>query len=575
MQLSNLNPNVDNPRKITDKKLKELKKALDEFGDLGGIVFNRRTQRIVGGHQRQRVLPANAEIKIEFENTEASKSGTVAGGYVKVADETFSYREVDWDEVKEKAANIAANKGAGEWDMEKLGDWFKDLDDMNFDLDLTMFDEDERKQFLPEPEVQDDPIPEEEEVEIYEGDPRVTLINNDCLIHLKSMDSISCDALVTDPPAGISFMGKEWDDDKGGRDYWVTWFSEVMQECLRVLKPGAHGLIWALPRTSHWTATALENAGFEIRDICVHLYGSGFPKSLDISQAIDKQAGAAQSRGSRFNVAGQNVKLNSNKELRSDYPGYVPPKYITNEAKKWDGFGTAIKPAHEHWILVRRPLSEDTIAENVLKHGTGGLNIDECRIEGLFKSGWSESGSKESSNTSMSGKNYEREPKPDNPEGRFPANLILSHHEECEELQCHEDCAVQGLDEHSGTTRGGGKTKVHTETTQMFGMKGHVNIDYPDSGGASRFFYVSKASESDKGSNNNHPTVKSTKLMEYLIKLVTPPQGKILDPFMGSGSTGVAAKQWGFEFIGIEKEKEYFDIASKRIYTQSGSEKRI
>ena len=154
------------------------------------------------------------------------------------------------------------------------------------------------------------------------------LIYGDCQHKLKDFADDSFDALITDPPAGISFMAKHWDKDKGGRVHWIAWMQSVMQDCLRVLKPGAHGLVWALPRTSHWTATALENARFEIRDSMVHIFGSGFPKSLNLRE----------------------------------------------------GKGTALKPAHENWILVRKPLGEKTVARNVLEHGTGALNIDASRI---------------------------------------------------------------------------------------------------------------------------------------------------------------------------------------------------
>lgn len=355
------------------------------------------------------------------------------------------------------------------------------------------------------------------------------LINNDCLVALKSLPENSIDSLVTDPPAGISFMGKEW--DKGNN--FIPAMTEIFQECLRCLKPGAHGLVWALPRTSHWTATALENAGFEIRDVVTHLFGSGFPKSFNLG----------------------------------------------------NGWGTALKPASEHWILVRKPLSEKTVAANVLKHGTGGINIDACRIEGAFESGWSKSGSKASENLAMSGANYNREPKPDNPQGRFPANLVLSHNEDCEESPhvfpdgttqsgCTEGCAVAELDRQSGIVKpkparsgriGGFKGEVFGNGNTGFNPDGEGYWPADCGGGASRFFYVAKASKKDRGEDNNHPTVKSTKLMEYLITLITPPNGVVLDPFMGSGSTGKACKNLGFDFIGIEKEKEYFEIAKKRI----------
>ncbi len=491
------------------------------------------------------------------------------------------------------------------------------------------------------------------------------LHEGDCLEVLKGMRENSIDSIITDPPAGISFMNKSWDDDKGGRKQWSAWMQSVMEECLRVLKPGGHALVWAIPRTSHWTASAVEDAGFEIRDVVTHLFGSGFPKSLNIEKATD---GAVK------------------------------------------GQGTALKPAAEFWILARKPLSEKTVAKNVLKHGTGGLNIDASRIGPAqnTKTKFASNGSEKKTMGAFEEWNGEYHTQT---QGRFPANLILSGD------------APEMLDAQSGVS------------------------------GASRFFYCAKVSPSERNAGlegmekkeglekplrtmsdprmdrpqirnkneNNHPTVKPLKLMTYLIKLITPPNfefcpncdkqtyaklremqapiqagsteskgavlqqdmldqgdwafekgpgsdnceglsndlypgasqrrvqgdddgaspnnGKtsranvdekrnsssskrnkarqsdrkssnygqeetrqdakakgetnpmpalskndqsfrscsscgsylihkksiILDPFMGSGSTGIAAKQAGFSFIGIEKEKEYFEIAEKRI----------
>lgn len=407
------------------------------------------------------------------------------------------------------------------------------------------------------------------------------LLNGDCLQILKTIEGNSIDSLMTDPPAGIKFMGKAWDDDKGGRNEWIAWMTEVMKECMRVLKPGAHGLVWAIPRTSHWTATALEDAGFEVRDVVTHLFGSGFPKSMDISKAIDKQAGAERevvgkvkktaistadtndgwSRPSHFNEDGTHKT-----EMNITAPS-------TPEAKQWQGWGTALKPASEHWILVRKPCSEKTVASNVLKHGTGGLNIDASRVEGapLTK---------------------------ETPIGRFPANLVLSHNDDCIEVGMKKIKAIKGGNSKAqqkdiygkfnapldGVDPGYGDADG-TETVSAFectpgcavaeldkqgqtmGVMKSKTIVNPinDSGGVSRFFYCAKASKRDKGADNTHPTVKSTKLMSYLIKLITPPHGIVLDPFMGSGSTGVAAKRDGFRFIGIEQSRGYMEITQKRL----------
>jgi site-specific DNA-methyltransferase (adenine-specific) len=449
------------------------------------------------------------------------------------------------------------------------------------------------------------------------------LTNDDCLVALKEMEANSVDSLVTDPPAGISFMGKDWDHDKGGRDNWIAWMTEAMTESMRVMKPGAHGLVWALPRTSHWTATALENAGFEVRDVVTHIFGTGFPKSLDISKAIDKAAGAHREI---IGVNPNHRRLQETGTMRGQPHvgdgGITCP--VTEYAKQWQGWGTALKPASEHWILVRKKCSEKTVAANVLKHGCGGLNIDASRIEvgpeGLTKGGCTKVGGMFGSGNEVT--------KPDGHAlGRFPANFVLSHNEDCEyvgqakfkrigggphqkkervgvqgsgsvwtmpgnclirqsynditgetveKFNCSEDCAVKMLNEQSGPCKTG---NIKPGTIQGFGTgkncygEGSIPREYKTdvASGASRFFYVAKASKADRnaglpeGEKSSHPTVKSTKLMDYLIKLITPPNGVVLDPFMGSGSTGVSARRLGFGFAGIEQSKDYFEIASKRI----------
>lgn len=458
------------------------------------------------------------------------------------------------------------------------------------------------------------------------------LLHGDCLQHLRTLKANSLDSLVTDPPAGIGFMGKSWDSDKGGRDQWIAWLADVMRECYRVLKPGAHGLVWALPRTSHWTATALEDAGFEVRDVITHLFGSGFPKSHDVSKAIDKAAGAERPVVGKGQWAGRGAISadGSNDGWKRPSHEQHTDRFITapatDDARQWQGYGTALKPASEHWILIRKPLSEKTVAANVLKHGTGGINIDGCRIGTTDKFG---GGAKRGTDGAIYGK-FDTYEKGDgfvegSSLGRFPANLVLSHNDDCELVgtkkvkpgngsgragkgangfrteyvggvkdadgftggfvsedgtetveawQCTEGCAVRMLDEQSlasgmhsaGAARDGSTAKV-AESYNASGYELPANRNMRrlgDSGGASRFYYVAKASKSDRGEGNTHPTVKSTKLMEYLVRLVTPAGGTVIDPFMGSGSTGVAAKREGFGFVGIERDPDYLAIAQKR-----------
>jgi len=226
--------------------------------------------------------------------------------------------------------------------------------------------------------------------ERHGGFEMVKLYHGDCLELLKTLPDNSVDSIVTDPPAGISFLNRSWDDDKGGRDHWIAWMCDVMKECHRVLKCGGHGLVWALPRTSHWTATALENAGFEIRDRVSHLFGTGFPKNMDVSKSIDSAAGVEREiigvdktrlRPNRKYKSGAIGKIGGNESIcdRSDN-GATLTAPATPEAKQWEGWGTALKPACEDWWLIRKPLSEKTVAANVVKVGVGGINIDGCRI---------------------------------------------------------------------------------------------------------------------------------------------------------------------------------------------------
>jgi len=345
-----------------------------------------------------------------------------------------------------------------------------------------------------------------------------TLHHGDCLDVLRTLPDASVDSVVTDPPAGIAFMGKAWDEDKGGRRQWIAWMAEAMAECLRVLKPGGHALVWALPRTSHWTATALEDAGFEVRDCLVHVFGSGFPKSHNL-------------------------------------------------AKQWQGWGTALKPASEHWWLVRKPLV-GTVAANVERYGTGALNIDASRViaaKGAEPLRWAHGRGLGFSHGAVDNGPCEALTS----EGRWPPNLLLSHTEDCVEGACADGCAVAEMDRQSGTTRSRvGKPRGSATSGDGWGMTA-TGAEYANSGGASRFFpvfrYQAKPSQSEKGAINVHPTVKSIALMDWLIRLVTPPGGVVLDPFLGSGTTGVAAATGGFGFIGIEREAEYLAIARARI----------
>lgn len=358
------------------------------------------------------------------------------------------------------------------------------------------------------------------------------LFHGDCLHVLKEMPDNSVDSIVTDPPYGLSFMGRKWDYDVPSVEVW--------QECLRVLKPGGHLLSFAGTRTQHRMAARIEDAGFEIRDMIAWVYGSGFPKSLDVSKAIDKAEGAerevtreGQTKASED--AGKFDSAPSTARERRDNPA-------TEAARQWQGWGTALKLALEPLTVARKPF-KGTVAANVMEHGTGAINVDGCRVgDEVIKTNGKGSATGSTPIVPL-GVHYEG----GEHVGRWPANLI-----------------------HDGSE----------EPTGLLGD-------------AARFFYCAKASKRDRDEGlehmprrenanwpqsmdgndkrgaapraNTHPTVKPTELMRYLCRLVTPPGGVVLDPFMGSGSTGKAAALEGFRFIGIEREAEYLEIARARI----------
>lgn len=389
-----------------------------------------------------------------------------------------------------------------------------------------------------------------------------TVLLGDCLDQLKRLEENSVDALVTDPPAGIEFMNLAFDSDRGGRDHWIAWLSQVMAEALRVLKPGGFGLVWALPRTSHWTATALEDAGFEVRDVIHALNGQGFPKNHNVSKAIDREAGAQRKAIGRSTRHGGVTNQVYGKGMGD---GTVPmlTAPATDAAKQWAGFGTAMKPAAEHWWLVKKPISERSIAANVLKHGTGSLNIDACRVPMNGETVRCVQGGKRGGGYDVGSSDGSRHTEFVNTEGRWPPHVVLD-----------EEAAAE-LDRQSGNRKSGTNNVRRTHDRGMFGTAtaGAEEVSYGDAGGASRFFpvfrYQAKPSQAEKNAGldgkNPHKTVKSIELMRWLIRLITPPGGTVLDPFCGSGTTGCACVLEGHPFIGIEQDKGYRKTAQRRI----------
>ena len=412
------------------------------------------------------------------------------------------------------------------------------------------------------------------------------LLNGDCIEEMQKLidDGKQVDSVVTDPPYHLTsiverygkegsapakdrdglyqrqakgFMGKEWD----GGD--VAFRKETWELAYKLLKPGGHLLAFSGSRTYHRMAVAIEDAGFEIRDQIMWIYGSGFPKSLNVGKAVDKKLGNEREDLGNYKTPDGNQELSTYNNWKDGEEQERRTPRITRGNTEYEGWGTALKPAHEPIVLARKPLSEKSIADNVLKWGTGGININECRVESE----------------------------------RYPANVMHDGSDVVQDIFPQTSKSVS--------------TKRTRKTVGMFGMPNDATPEYDDEGTASRYFYCPKTSAEERNRGlesfsakpmawgnqakaelkrgnldfaadgdgtkhnkvamrlNTHPTVKPMELMKYLCRLVTPKGGTVLDPFMGSGSTGMAAKDEGFDFIGIEKEQEYFEIAEARIKTSS------
>ncbi len=435
---------------------------------------------------------------------------------------------------------------------------------------------------------------------------QIKLMQGDNILSLKKLPDNSIDSIVTDPPYGLGkeqdmnivlkdwiekgyseikgkgFMGKEWDAYVPQPAFW--------KEVFRVLKPGGHVLCFFGTRTYDIGTMAMRLAGFEIRDQIMWIYGSGFPKSLNIGKAFDKKEG---NKREVIEISKRGMSSNAMKPDKGWNANSMGPEIeITKGSSKYEGWGTALKPANEPICLARKPLSEKTIVDNVIKWGTGGINVDGCRIgTELVKT----SGNNGLGNNGIYCDTYKGCEDSEEREGRFPANILF------------DEEAAQVLDEQSGISKSNTKPKVtdkeagnmyHKYEQQDNNYKQKLYVgDYSDKGGASRFFYVAKVGKKERNlgldnfedkklhsinqlddrarpdgtiretpiHKNNHPTLKPINLMTYLCRLITPPGGIVLDPFMGSGSTGISACLEGFRFVGMELDEDYFKIAEARI----------
>lgn len=374
--------------------------------------------------------------------------------------------------------------------------------------------------------------------------PRCVLLQGDSANLGQALGPNTVDAIVTDPPSGIGFMGKGWDSDKGGRDGWIAWLAELMVPAFEALKPGGYGLIWAIPRTSHWTAFALENVGFEIRNRVSHLYLSGFPKSRDLARDVDMHL---------CTMSGRHYDKNLPRGPRVKPGDHLCPAHP--DRSKYDGRRTALKEALEDWWLVRKPL-EGTGVRNLMKYDTGGLNIDACRIgdTGGTKSLGADPNYKNAVyGAGMGGLEIDPEARL----GRWPSHLIVD-----------EGITINGIDDpavyfycpkpsRSEKDLGLDHLPVVSAGEMTGRTEGDAGLDNPRAGGGR-----------NSGGRNSHPTPKPVALMRWLVKLITPPGGLVLDVFAGSGTTGVAALREGCEFVGVEKggdNGEYIPIIKGRL----------
>tara|TARA_R100000231_G_scaffold86689_2_gene65798 strand:+ start:1649 stop:3271 length:1623 start_codon:yes stop_codon:yes gene_type:complete len=516
IDIDKLVPHPDNPR-INDHAVEEVAGSIKRFGFAAPIIARREDSVVLCGHTRLKAAKSLGLSKVPV-------------------------RFMDLDPVDAKLLMLADNKigERADWNDDALQAIFEELQDE--DLSGLGWDEEELSGIL------GDLYSEDEEEAIIEppapvqSDFNFTLLKGNCLEKLKEIPDNSIDSIVTDPPYEIGFMGKGWDDSG------IAFNVELWKECYRVLKHGGHMVAFSATRTVHPMGVAIAKAGFEIRDMISWLYFSGFPKSHDVSKGIDRHLGSEREVVG-YGESGKNALFGGlqNTEIGS---GHSITKPATPEAQKWEGWGTALKPSYEPAILARKPLEKGlSVAENVLKHGTGAINIDACRFaygdpcwvgpqtENLSRYN---NGKENYNPTSFSFAPDERTLYNNSEEkgGRWPANIY-----QCPKASRSEREA--GLEHLQG--KSGAEAVDRNE--------GSAGLDNPRAGAGRTADQV----------KNFHPTVKPIGVMRWLCRLITPPNGTVLDPFLGSGTTAVSACLEGFDAIGCEMTEEYYPIIEGRI----------
>lgn len=513
LPLAELQPAKTNPKK---HNLELLQESLLRFGFVSPVILDEASQTVLAGHGR---LEALKQLCQTYDTPPEGVKVSDGGAWLVPV-----LRGVEFEQPSEAVSYLLADNRlceVGGWDAEVLAETLAELEDEALGLGwdekemeklLATLDED--SQALDDAAGEDEadeeetPSPPASNLKPSERVPKLyksaKLHHGDCLKILNKLRPNTVDALVCDPPAGIGFISEAWDSGFKNKEEWVGLLTQVFSACLKVMKPGAHGLVWAFPRTAHWTSHALEQAGFEVRDVLIHLLRPPSPKSVNLSKA----------------AKAKNV-----------------------DAPELDGLGTGVLKAAEHWVLVRKPL-EGTTVENVLKWGTGGLDLRGCAI-----------------------------PREKGQE-TWPKTVTWEHAEDCSETECSPTCPSQDLQE-SGLVGEGVDPRGFFYCPPVSTAEREAGCEGLD---FSSYETISKRKPSAKKHarsggrfalsgevRNIHPSVKSIALMRWLVRMVTCGDFMVLDPFMGSGATGIAALREGCKFIGIEKEERYFRIAEARI----------